>query len=550
MFCTHCAALIASHTDHCAQCGEFVATEPAPCMPPAVSEASSPRQPTKTSMFVAPFALVLIVAAWFSWNVVDNRRSEMEAYSRAKIALDAGNYSEAITYFTAAGGYRDAAELRTQAQQQLAPVRAAWLDALSAIDREDYDLAVSLLEPIAQTMPTFEQAATLLDAARAGQLRSLERQVDVALIHADWMSAEYLLQDLIRLDPANAEYRAELKALRNQHAPILFERAGRLYQIGPNGQDEQLLYDDSPATRPLWSPDRRFITFLDAASGRSLVGSLFLLNVKTGEVTLISDTASTRSLPVWDAETHQLAFSSSAPPGLLLYDLESASLQSLYAIAPDMAGLTQITSPSWSPEADQLAFIASSASGAGDATLVADVYRIDLRTGTLENLTVGALPFVASVSWSPGANQLLTWQKQGGTVWFEGFETSINLIDLDMGTMTRLTERTEVTGPPVWSFDGRAYGVVANDGVVVLRSLEGIEIAVVESRWTLSGFLTWSPNGNALLASPANPADPSLLVALEDSTESMAWIEIAFEWNAKEPGPQWSALTAVPGLHQ
>ena len=564
MFCSHCGAELLTSQTHCESCGWLLhcRDETTSLRPVLPSERSSSELKSvgRTATMLLPFGIALIVGLWFSWNVISSRQDEASAYEQAENALRVGNYDAAIDYFIAAGSYRDAAERRSLTQELLTPVRTAYLDALSAMERGEYDLAIALLDPIAASMPEFENVGPLLEESRSGLLRSLERQVDIAVVRQDWMTADHTLVALSEHDPLNAAYTEELSTLRRNHAPIIFVRAGKLFEIGPDGENERLLFDDFPISNPRWSPDRQYITFLNAEAARSQVASLYLFDYASGATSLISDIAAPDPLLAWNHDSTRLAFVAYSTSGLtasrdrtflLLYELNSTERRSIFAPPPEVGAairsiLHDVTSPTWSADGTQLAFVvtrspASMNSSSFDA--YADVYSVDLASGEMRNVTNGAIPTVAFVSWSPVAGQLLTWEAKGGTVWFESLETAVHVIDLDSGQMTRLTMRTEMTAWPLWSPDGKAFAVVADGSEVIVRSIGGTLLYQIPSAWKLDGSLSWSPGGAALLAVAEDSFEPSVLLDLQEGEPTVSPLLIEFDGNWPNLGPQWSSTT-------
>ncbi|MGD9713964.1 MAG: hypothetical protein AB7V46_18185, partial [Thermomicrobiales bacterium] len=527
MFCTFCAAPVTPGATECASCGRSIPwairEHGSANNPPAPQE--KPSRIGRTATMLLPFIVALLVAFWFGWNIVDSRSNEARAYALAETSLAAGNYPEAIRYFTEAGSYRDATERRATTQQLLAPVRSAYLDALSAIERNDHEVAIALLEPIAETMPAYEQVGVLLEQAREGLLRSLERQVAIAVARRNWMSADHVLEELVALEPGNQEYAQELADLRRQHGPIIFVRSGRLLEVGPGGADERVLFDDFAIASARWSPDRRFITFLNDESSRSQSASLYLFDYGSETVTLISDSASPDPLLSWNPAGTKFAFVSNASGNdvesgnrtyLSVYDLATGGIEQI--VAPPLepgasdSSVTNVTSPAWSPDGSALAYVAIRSPLSGGSALNAassDIYITEVSSGDTRNLTNGALPSISYATWSPTANQILTWEARGGTAWFVSFETAIHLIDVDSGEVARLTARTDTTGWPSWSPDGQTFAIVENGMDVIVRTLDGTVVASASSSWELSGVISWSPALGALIAIAEQPQEPS-----------------------------------------
>jgi Tol biopolymer transport system component len=97
-------------------------------------------------------------------------------------------------------------------------------------------------------------------------------------------------------------------------------------------------------------------------------------------------------------------------------------------------------SPAWSPDGRQLAFVSYRDGNA-------EIYLLDLPTGSLRNLTNHPAPDTSPV-WSPDGTQLAFESSRYG-YW------SIWLADLETGTIRALIGHTYPSQSPTWSPDGR-----------------------------------------------------------------------------------------------
>jgi len=279
MFCTQCAAHNPPRNTRCITCGASISL-PLPTQHIARQENSRRSRAReifsagRKGIMVLPFLVALVVGSWFSWQIYDEYRSEAAAYGRAEQALKTGDYVAAVDAFGEAGAFRDAPERRLSTQESLAPVRTAYLDALSALESGEIEAAIALLRPIHGSLPGYENAALLLETAQSGLLRALERDAELAITRRNWMEADHILARLAGLDPENTGYAQKLLDLRLNHAPIIYVKSGSLFQIGPDLADERLLFDEFSLAGPTWSPDRRKITFFSSEASQSAV-SLF-----------------------------------------------------------------------------------------------------------------------------------------------------------------------------------------------------------------------------------------------------------------------------------
>ncbi len=509
---------------------------------------------------VVPFLIALIVGSWFLWQFYEDHRRESSAYSRAELALRSGDFVGALDAFAEAGSYRDAAERRLATQTELAPVRTAYLDALASLDNGQYEAAIDLLTPIHEAYPGYENVEELLESSRSGLLHSLERDVELAIARRNWMEADHLLERLSSLDPDNPIYPQRLLALRSAHAPIIFVRSGHLYQIGPDLADEKVLFDEFQIAAPSWSPDRRKIAFYSAEASRSQTASLFVLDYSTGEVTLISEQASPDPFVAWKPDSTSIAFVSyeitEVSPSrdrtyLTIYNLANGQISPIHPPklaepAPGVVFLTDVTSPSWSPDGDQIAYIAIRRPNApveGITSKVSSVLIADVNTGMSKDISERLLPAVAAVAWSPTSAMLLAWEAQGGTVWFESSETAIHLIDLTNASIERLTLRTEVTGRPVWAPDGEKFAVVMGSNFVRIRWLPGKREFNTSVEIDVSGHLTWSPDGNDVIAVSSDSSKPSMVISIDSTGFDQRTLPIAFDGNWPNVGLHWGPRT-------
>lgn len=367
MFCTQCATHNPPRITRCMTCGASIGS----LLPPERSSASRiARRSGAGEMFavgrkgimVLPFLVALAVGGWFSWQIYDEYRRESAAYARAEKALENGDYVAAVDAFGEAGAFRDAPERRHSTQEELAPFRTAYLDAMSALDSGDFEAAIALLEPIHNSLPGYENVSVLLDTAELGLLRRLERDAEIAIARRNWMDADHILTRLAGLDPKNTGYAQRLSDLRLNHAPILYVKSGSLYQIGPDLADDRLLFDEFSIAAPLWSPDRRRITFFSSEASRSAIATLYVFDYETKQAVMISEVAAPDPYVAWNPDSQSIAFVTRELKNfsvsrdrtyISIYNVETGAIDAMYAPAaagfpPEVEFINDVASPTWS----------------------------------------------------------------------------------------------------------------------------------------------------------------------------------------------------------
>lgn len=501
MFCTRCATLNPPTLPRCGTCG-------ARLQPPGDGSAHRRRSSdTGTRLLLLPLLFAFAAMALIGWRAWETRQTQAAAYDRAVAALSNGNLPRAISEFGAAGGYRDAQEQRVTAQQLLAPYQAALLDARSAIDEGDHRQAVLLLRSVVEAMPDNADAASMLVAAETGLRADLVREIAVANLDRDWLAVERATLGLAAWDgrPPDAD---ALTTLRLTHAPILFTRNGALFWIGPDMADETRLFDQVPVSAPIWSPDRRQIAFFSALPDSTRFAALFVIGADGTNLRLI-DQAALMSTPAWSPDGLVLAYvaplsTDRVDQGSTLRFFEMAGETSRDLALPD--GMTGARSPSWSGDGTQIAALVSGQE-ASTTLLIIDAISLEYRA-PIEDTPANA----RTVSWSPGADDLLVWTTTGDSDWYALRGSGIYLVSLASGTVQPVTSSTQAPSRPVWSPDGDHFAFLDRGVTLHVRTRVGIGQANLELPSKGSGMVSWAPGGVGLLVPALDPAKPSMIV--------------------------------------
>jgi Tol biopolymer transport system component len=516
-----------------------------------VSSAPSRRKALMRLLYLAPVLLVFAIGG----GLFQRHNSEQEwlasAYAAADGAASAGDLVSARAGFSAIAGYRDAALRADEMASRLEPLESSYLDGLQAIDHGDYATAVELLAPVAAQAPGLNDVVMRLDDARRLLAGELRRDVDAAETVHDWPTAEATLRELVALDPSDAAPRSRLAAIQRAHGPIVLGNDRALWLVAPDGSEPRQLSDALHVIWPVWSPDRAQIAFLAPDPEDSMGNvSLYIIGIDGADARRLVDGVSAHAAPAWSPDGTRIAYTSFAgydpiyetgSIGVRFVDVETGEETDLtgdeYALA---------FNPSWSPDGAEIAFVVKH-QGLGERPQHApgDVFVAKLGEDGFQDLTDGAVRDIWSVAWSPSGEELLLYSLFGQT-WYEPPATSIRVLHRLTGKIDQMARIDEQPTMPFWSPVGDQFAFTVDEQTIVISNTRG-DRDTLEAAEALSGELTWSPDGTAILLAPWDADTSSSIVDLSGDEPSLS--TVAIEFDASPPfisPPQWAPAVAIP----
>jgi Tol biopolymer transport system component len=133
-----------------------------------------------------------------------------------------------------------------------------------------------------------------------------------------------------------------------------------------------------------------------------------------------------------------------------------------------------------------------------------------------------------------------------GQTWYEPPSTSIRVLNLATRQIDVLADLEERPTMPVWSPDGLRFAFTSKDTSIVVADSSGTQHEL-EADAALSGEITWSPDGQALLLAPWDADTSSTVVELSSGEPTVS--SVRFEFDASPPfisPPQWAPTVALP----
>jgi Tol biopolymer transport system component len=521
-----------------------------PLVAAPVPQPPANRRTLGRALRLAPLLLLLAIAGALVERDLSERAWLDSAYAAATAAESAGDLVGARAAFSALPGYRDATNRAYHLSVLLAPQEESYAAGREAMRRGDYAAAVSLLEPVAAAVPTLGDVTVDLGDARRLLGQDLRREVDAALSVRDWATAEQTLRDLAALDPANQSARTDLATLQREHGPLLVGYNRELWLMSPEGSMERQLAPDILVIWPTWSPDRSQIAFL-APNPKDDSGDLdlYVTEVDGAAPRLIGTGVSGHAAPAWSPDGIRIAYTSFAG-----YDpmLESGSISVRVVdvttgIEQDLTGdrFELAFNPAWAPDGQHLAFVAKDMSS-DDRPQHApgDVYLYDFADQHMANLTEGRVDDVWNTAWSPLGDTMLLYSLFGQT-WYEPPSTAIRTLDIASKELDVIADLDQQAGMPVWAPDGKRYAYTTDENLITVVEPDGTTVQS-EATSTLSGDLTWSPDGSALLATPWDIQGTSILLDLAGDEPKITELDLKYDSNPPFVAPpQWATSAPV-----
>jgi Tol biopolymer transport system component len=502
-------------------------------------------------LYFCPVILVVVFVGTFVQREAEHQAWLASTYAAAHTAAATGDLIAARNAFSSLVNYRDSQQRAIDLERQLAPLEAGYANGLRATERGEYEAAIAYLEPVVERAPNLRDAAIRLEDAKRLFAGQLTREADAAETVRDWSSAEQTLRKLISLEPANPATRQRLGTLQREHGPLVLGRDRALWLVSPDGSEENQLTDSLQVIWPAWSPDRSQIAFL-APDPDDPVGNVSLYSVGLDGLApkKLADSVSAHAAPAWSPDGKRIAYTSfagydpvyeSGSIGVRVVDVATGRETDL--TGPDYA---LAFNPAWSPDGTKLAFIVKyQGMEERPQHSPGDVFIATIGSSEFENLTNGAVRHVWSVAWSPLGDSLLLYSLFGQT-WYEPPSTSIRILNRKTGAIEQIAGIDESPTMPAWSPDGSKFAFTVEEKRVVIADAAGNQQSADASD-VLSGEITWSPDGQALILAPWNADASSLVVDLSGGEPDLSTIDLEFD--ASSPfisPPQWAPAIAIP----
>jgi len=269
----------------------------------------------------------------------------------------------------------------------------------------------------------------------------------------------------------------------------------------------QLSESDDRQLDAVWSPDGKWIVYEQDAGGGEIF-DLYAVPGDGGDAVNITNTPDVSETdPRWSPDGSTLAIAA-RPKASSNYDIELLDWKSrqVRKLTNEQTKNREWGNVVWSPDGKT---IYADRSNAGDTD--ADVYRVDVRTGSLENLTPHQGEIIYSVSSvSPDGRTLLITSNEKG-----GYE-NVALLDVASRKLTWVTNLKWEAHAGDFSPDGKSFTYLVNeDGradvyLADRNSLQGEKLAFPAGINSAVGAPSaFSPSGNRLLVSHQSSTQPA-----------------------------------------
>jgi len=275
--------------------------------------------------------------------------------------------------------------------------------------------------------------------------------------------------------------------------------------MNADGSEVTCLTDSAErSNQPTWSPDGQRIAFVRREEGDNL--EIFAMNADgSGQVRLTALPFSLDSEPAWSPDGSQIAFTSSQGSYMDM-QVGRVTIYNIYVINADGSGLTCLTgnnaggdtpssaaelneawntSPSWSPDGQQIVFRSNRD---GDD----EIYVMAADGSGQRNLTNHPASD-ADPAWSPDGTRIAFVSDRDG-------DGEIYVMDADGSNPTRLTNSQRRDTHPAWSPDGQWIAFYSNrEGdlglnfeIYVMRA-DGSGQTRLTYHGDFDGFPAWQP---------------------------------------------------------
>ncbi len=325
------------------------------------------------------------------------------------------------------------------------------------------------------------------------------------------------------------------------------KRNSDLWMVSWDGKESvQLTSSPDAESRARFSPDGKYISFLSARQGATK-SQIWLMDRRGGEAKKLTDLKTDLDDYAWSPDGTKMAlvlrdpdyadsartkvrkpyvldryqfkadvrgYLEKSPVHLYLFDVTTKKLDTL------TTGIFDETSPVWSPDGSQLAFV-SNRSEDPDRNQNTDIYVIDARKGaTFKQLTIWS-GSDNNPAWSPDGKRIAYLRSTASGNFLMYDQPILAVVSREGGEPTLLSKALDrPVRNPTWTKDGRIISVSVNDDrqayIGQYTVADGKLTKLTSGNRALSN-LEAAPAGNwvALLSEPQLPAE---LYAIENGT--------------------------------
>ena len=262
-----------------------------------------------------------------------------------------------------------------------------------------------------------------------------------------------------------------------------------------SGAHQPLVAGPGAHSRPRWSPDGTRIAYVSTADGGG--AQLYVRWLATGTTARITGLPTTPSRIVWSPDGRRIAYT-------MLVSADAPTLG---------APIKKPDGAEWAKPLevyDRLVYRTDS-----DGYLKPgneQIFIVSAEGGAPRQLTFGSQPIRGAIDWTPdgrtivfSANLTAQWQ-------LESFDTELHAIDVDRGTVTRLTDRRGPDQDPAVSPDGRWIAFTGHDDQG--RAYEADELWIMPAAGGTPRSLTATLDRN--VGAPVWSADSRAIYVLHD----------------------------------